>query len=50
MGRPKMNKNDKKVKVSITLTKETNNILEELTNNKSKTIENLIIGFFKNGK
>ena len=45
-----MNKNDKKVKVSITLTKETNNILEELTNNKSKTIENLIIDFFKNGK
>jgi hypothetical protein len=43
MGRPKLTKNEQKVKVSITLSKESNLKLEALTNNKSKFIENLII-------
>jgi hypothetical protein len=42
MARPKLPKEDKKVKVSITLSNETNLKLEKLTNNKSKFIEDLI--------
>lgn len=50
MGRPKLKKEDKKIKVSITLSKEVNTILESITNNKSKTIENLILKISKNEK
>ena len=42
MGRPKLPKEEKKIKLSITLTNETNLKLEKLTNNKSKFIEDLI--------
>ena len=42
MARPKLPKEDKKVKISITLSKETNFKLEKITNNKSKFIEELI--------
>jgi len=42
MARPKLAKEEKKMKLSITLTKETNLKLEKLTNNKSKFIEDLI--------
>jgi len=42
MGRPKLPKDDKKIKLSITLSNEVNLKLEKLTNNKSKFIEELI--------
>lgn len=42
MPRPKLKNEDKKIKVSITLSKEINNKLEKLTNNKSNFIEDLI--------
>lgn len=42
MPRPKIKNEDKKIKVSITLSKEINNKLEKLTNNKSNFIEDLI--------
>jgi len=48
MARPKLKQEDKKIKVSITLSREVNNIFESLTNNKSKTIEDLILKFIKN--
>lgn len=50
MGRPKINESDKKIKISITLSKEVINILTNLTNNKSKIIEELIINYYNNGK
>jgi hypothetical protein len=50
MGRPKINKSDKKIKISITLSKEAMNILINVTNNKSKMIEGLIINYYNNGK
>jgi hypothetical protein len=42
MSRPKLPKEEKKIKLSITLTNEINLKLENLTNNKSKFIEDLI--------
>ena len=45
MARPKLLKEEKKIKVSITLSKEINLKLEILTKNKSKFIENLIKNF-----
>ena len=42
MSRPKLIDSDKKIKLSITISKDSNNILNELTNNKSKFIEELI--------
>lgn len=42
MARPKLSKEEKKIKVSITLSNDINLKLEKLTNNKSKFIEDLI--------
>jgi len=42
MARPKLLKDEKKIKLSITLSKDVNLILEKLTKNKSKFIEELI--------
>jgi hypothetical protein len=42
MARPKLLQEEKKIKLSITLSKEINLKLEKLTNNKSKFIEDLI--------
>ena len=50
MARPKLKQEDKKIKISITLSKNINNILEKITNNKSKMIEGLIIKFYENEK
>lgn len=49
MSRPKLKQEDKKIKVSITINRETNQKLEKITNNKSSFIENLIINFINNG-
>ena len=46
MSRPKLKENDKKVKVSVTLSRKVNDDLELLTNNKSKLIEELIINHY----
>jgi len=50
MARPKLKEEDKKIKVSITLSKKVNTILESITNNKSKTIEDLILNLIKDDK
>jgi hypothetical protein len=42
MGRPKLKKEEKKTKLGISISKESNQKLEKLTNNKSGFIENLI--------
>ena len=42
MARPKLPKEEKKIKLSITLANNINLKLETLTNNKSKFIEDLI--------
>jgi hypothetical protein len=48
MSRPKLKQEDKKIKVSITINRETNQKLEKITNNKSSFIEKLIINFIDN--
>ena len=47
MGRPKLDKKDKKSKLGITIDKNLNQQLDSFTSNKSKFIENLLIDFFK---
>jgi hypothetical protein len=42
MGRPKLPKKDKKIDISITLSKESISYLNSITKNKSQFIENLI--------
>jgi hypothetical protein len=42
MGRPKLIELDKKIKLSITISREVNKKLEKLTNNKSRFIEEMI--------
>jgi hypothetical protein len=42
MGRPKLKKEEKKIKVSITLDNEMYEFLSKVTSNKSKFIEELI--------
>ena len=49
MARPRLKEEDKKIKVSITLNREINIILEKITNNKSKLIEDLIMKYVNNG-
>lgn len=48
MARPKLNKEDQKGKLGITISKELIQQIESETNNKSKFIENLINEYFKN--
>ena len=47
MSRKKLPESEKKVKLSITLDVLLNQLLGEVTNNKSKFIENLIRDYFK---
>jgi hypothetical protein len=42
MGRPKLKKTEKKVKLGITISQEVNDQLKKTTNNKSKFIEELL--------
>ena len=49
MGRPKLKLEDKKVKLSITISNDLLTEINKLTNNKSKFIEDLIIKNIKNG-
>jgi hypothetical protein len=48
MSRPKLLELDKKIKLSITISKEANEKLETLTNNKSKFINDMIIKYETN--
>ena len=43
MSRPKINESDKKIQLSITISREVSRKLDKLTNNKSKFIEDLIL-------
>jgi len=47
MSRPKLKELDKKVKLSITISRQINTKLENLTKNKSNFIEELIKNFKK---
>lgn len=47
MGRPKLNENDKKGKLGISINKILINKLNNETNNKSIFIEGLIMKYFK---
>jgi hypothetical protein len=42
MGRPKLKENEKKIKVGITISNHSFNMLNELTSNKSELIDTLI--------
>jgi hypothetical protein len=48
MGRPKLEENEKKIKLGITISKNSFTMLEMLTNNKSEFIEKLINNYLKN--
>lgn len=48
MGRPKLKEKDKKGKLGITISKVLINKINNVTNNKSVFIENLIINYFEN--
>lgn len=48
MGRPKINEDEKKGKLGITLSKELIKKINSITNNKSVFIESLIVEYFKN--
>lgn len=48
MARPKLNKEDQKGKLGITISKNLIKQIDSETNNKSKFIEDLIIEYFKN--
>lgn len=48
MGRPKINEDEKKGKLGITLSKELIKKIDLITNNKSVFIESLIVEYFKN--
>jgi len=50
MGRPKLDKKDRKVKLSITLDKDVSRLLDDVTSNKSKFIENLLLKYINNEK
>jgi len=52
MSRPKLIEQDKKIKLSVTISRETNNKLEILTNNKSSFIDKIINEYYdqKSGK
>jgi len=47
MGRPKLNSEEKKSKLGITIDKDIKLKIDKVTNNKSKFIQELIIEFFK---
>lgn len=47
MARPKLNQEDQKGKLGITISKELISKIEAETNNKSKFIEDLVIEYFK---
>jgi len=49
MGRPKLKEKDKKIKLSITLSKEISRTLDYKTSNKSKFIEELLKKELYNG-
>lgn len=46
MSRPKLIEQDKKIKLSVTISRETNNKLETLTNNKSSFIDKIISEYY----
>jgi hypothetical protein len=48
MGRPKLEEKEKKIKLGITISKNSFTMLEMLTNNKSEFIEKLINNHVKN--
>lgn len=48
MGRPKLKTKEKKVKLGITISREINYLLENITSNKSKFIENILSECLKN--
>jgi metal-responsive CopG/Arc/MetJ family transcriptional regulator len=51
MGRPKLKEENKKGKLGISISKELINKIDNITDNKSVFIENLIIKYFtKDGK
>jgi hypothetical protein len=47
MGRPKLKEENKKGKLGISISKELINKINNITDNKSVFIENLIIKYFK---
>ena len=47
MGRPKLNLDEKKSKLGITISQDLNYMLSRITNNKSKFIEDLLLNYFK---
>lgn len=50
MGRPKLPKKDKKVKLGITISREINEKIDGLTHNKSSFIESIIQSYFNSLK
>lgn len=48
--RKKLNKEDKRVKISITLSPNINKKMEDSLINKSKLIENLLINYYNGAK
>jgi hypothetical protein len=46
MGRPKLNQENKKIKLGITISKQLNEALNLITYNKSNFIEELILNYF----
>lgn len=46
MGRPKLKEKDKKTKLGISISREINDKIEKVTNNKSKFIEHVINAYF----
>ena len=46
IGRPKIKEEDKKFKLGITIDNEVNDMLNEITNNKSYFINNLIKEYY----
>lgn len=46
MSRPKITESEKKRKLSITISNEANTILDKLTINKSKFIDQLVINYY----
>jgi len=48
MARPKLKLEEQKTKLGISISREIKDKIELVTNNKSKFIEDLIIGYFKN--
>lgn len=46
MARPKLNTEDKKTKLGISISRDIKDKIENITNNKSKFIEDLITEYF----